>query len=68
MAGGESPAFSLGETFMKKKTKKLVLAKETLAVLLSHAPGGISATCAPTWFCSTMCTQDPNCWTREQPC
>jgi hypothetical protein len=51
---------------MKKKLKKLALAKETVSLITAPVVGGvITALCTPTWTCPT----DPNiCQSGKYPC
>ncbi len=50
---------------MKKKVKKLVLAKETIAALLPQVTGGATALCPRTQYCPTGPVP---CQSGEYPC
>ena len=50
---------------MKKKIKKLVLAKETVAALLPQVAGGATAPCPLTWNCGPTHLE---CQSGKYPC
>jgi hypothetical protein len=56
--GGGSPVL-LRETSMKKRVKKLVLAKETITSLLPRVEGGATAAACATVPCTNGCPTGP---------